>query len=144
VATLFALLGSLMTQTVTKGTRPVRFCVVAIKRWCAYCNEPMPWNKRSDAIYCKPSCRQAAHHASHLNPEIADKTQVTSPPFDYCPIDMDVWEITWSSATRCDSCHRFVTTGVGMLYFGSIQGVFGCSWECLRTLTEDVELEAEF
>src|SRR5215211_5223763 len=101
------------------------FCLVSVKPpRCPYCNEPMHWDKRSDAKYCSHRCRQAAHHASHLNPEVVHRVLITSPPLDY-PITMDVWELTWSSATQCEFCKRFITTGFGMLYFRGDLGWFG-------------------
>jgi hypothetical protein len=117
---------------------------VAIKQRCLFCNEPLPWDKRADAIYCSPRCRQAAHHALHVDPEPVEWTPVTSPPLDYYPDDMDLRRVTWSSATPCDSCHRFIKAGFEWLIYGSIHGPFGCSWKCLRALTDDGELKADF
>jgi hypothetical protein len=125
-----------VTQTVNKRTRLVRFCLVAIDRWCPFCNQPLHWSKRSDARYCSPKCRQAAHRASRLTAEVVEKTQINSPPLDYYPITMDVWKITWSSATPCDLCKRFITTGFGMAYFRGALAVFACGWKCLQILAE--------
>jgi hypothetical protein len=116
---------------------------VPAKPRCLFCYELLHWIKRSDAIYCSSKCRQAAHHASRLNPEVVEKTQITSPPLDYYPVEMDVWEIVWSSRTQCDSCKLFITTGFGMLYYWGDLRWFGCDWPCLRALTEDRELEAD-
>jgi hypothetical protein len=117
---------------------------VAITQRCLYCNEPLHWMKRSDAIYCKPRCRKAAHYASNLNPGFVKKTQINSPPLDYYPVTMDVWVITWSTAIPCEFCKRFVTTGFGMLYFRGALGWFGCDWPCLQSLTENRELDTDF
>jgi hypothetical protein len=98
--------------------------------------------KRSDAKYCSHRCRQAAYHASHLTPEVVQKTLIISPLLD-CPIHMDVWQMTWSSATQCDLCERFITTGVGMAFFWGDVGAFGCSWKCLQILAERPEFRSE-
>jgi hypothetical protein len=120
-----------------------RFCLVPIQPpRCRFCNEVLPWQKRSDAIYCKPSCRQAGHHASRLNPEVVAKILITSPLLD-CPIHMDVWQMTWSSATKCDLCERFITMGFGMAFYWGDVGAFGCSWKCLQILSDRPQFRAE-
>jgi hypothetical protein len=116
---------------------------VAIKQRCLFCNDPLHWTKRSDAIYCSPRCRKAANYASGLNPEIVHRVLITSPRLDYYPIEMDVWGITWSSATQCELCRRFITAGFALLYYRGDLAWFGCDWPCLGTLTEDHQRRAD-
>jgi hypothetical protein len=116
---------------------------VAIKQRCPFCYEPLPVMKRADAVYCSPKCRKAAKYVTQLIPEEVKRTRINRPRLDYYPITMEVFRITWSPATTCDLCRRFITMGIGMIYFWGDLGPFGCGWRCLRLLLEREEFRAD-
>jgi hypothetical protein len=39
----------LRVDLLSKLNDPIRFCFVA-KRLCVFCSEPLPWDKRADAL----------------------------------------------------------------------------------------------
>jgi hypothetical protein len=59
---------------------------------------------------------------------------------------MEIFRITWSSATTCDICKRFITMGFGMIYFwgdlgclGAVGSVCEPSWSVTSSeLTSDL------
>jgi hypothetical protein len=48
----------LRVDLLSKLNDPIRFCFVA-KRLCVFCSEPLPWDKRADALMLITS--QQAH-----------------------------------------------------------------------------------
>jgi endogenous inhibitor of DNA gyrase (YacG/DUF329 family) len=37
---------------------------------CLFCHKPLSWRKRSDAVFCSPRHRQAAHRAIRADPVV--------------------------------------------------------------------------
>jgi hypothetical protein len=109
---------------------------VSAKQRCIYCNEPLPFDKRSDALYCSDRCSKRGRRALKRPAKELKRRDWLDPPLEAYNSETDVYRVTYESPIRCSSCGHFSKTSVVMSVHGSTRFWRACGIECLRELVD--------